>query len=166
MDLRLIPIAFLLLIAAWLGGGHFGDIRGAARVQAEWDQQTQARERVAAADEIKTGGKEREHAAATQGASDAFTQTAPAREDALRADLARAERLRRGAEQRAAGYRAQAEAGAAACRRLADRYATIDAHLVEGVDVVADLRAAVDRRDAEVALLRRQIDADRALLAP
>lgn len=73
------------------------------------------------------------------------------------------QRLRLDAERRAATYRAMSEASAAACSDLADRHATLDRQLVEGVAVVADLRGDLDRRDAEVRLLRRQIDADRAL---
>ena len=117
-------------------------------------------------DATTTGTKQSTHAAATQKASDAFTQTAPARSDSLRADLDRAERLRAGAEARAATYRAQARASAAAGSSAADRLVALDQHIVEGVAVVAELRSVVAKRDAEVVLLRGTIDADRALLAP
>lgn len=129
-----------------------------------------AQQRQAAAEAVlkvqqETAKKEAEHAAAQQTHSDAFTQAQPARDAALRRDLAVADRLRAGAERRAATYRQMARANAAACERLADRHAALDAHLVRGAAVVAGLAGDLDRRDAEVKLLRSQIDADRALLA-
>lgn len=116
--------------------------------------------------ERETSASESTHAQHTQEASDAYTTSQPVRDALHRADLARVERLRLGAERRAATYRAQATANAAACSRAADRLEAFDRHIVEGVEVVGELRAVVDRRDAEVVLLRGQIDADRALLAP
>lgn len=115
-------------------------------------------------DELRTATKERTHGALTQENSDEFTTSQPVRDAIARADLAAAERMRLGAERRAATYHAQAHADAAACRDLADRHAAFDAHIVRGAGVVAGLRADLGRRDAEVKLLRGQIDADRALL--
>jgi hypothetical protein len=114
--------------------------------------------------EQRTATKERTHAASTQENADEFTISQPVRDAIARAEFAAAERLRLGAERRAATYYAQAQADAAACRDLADRHATYDAHIVRGAGVVAGLRADLGRRDAEVKLLRDQIDADRALL--
>lgn len=125
---------------------------------------SKARTDAALADEQATASKESAHATQTMEASDVFTQGQPARADALRADLSRAERLRVDAERRAATYRAQAQADDAARVGLADRLETLDRHIVEGVEVVAELRAVVDKRDAEVVLLRNVIDADRHLL--
>jgi hypothetical protein len=118
----------------------------------------------ARADETKTAGKEAAHAQATQENSDAFTTSQPVRDALHRADLATADRLRVGAERRAATYLAQAQSNAAACRNLADRHAALDAHVVRGAGVVAGLGADLERRDAEVALLRAQIDVERALV--
>lgn len=115
-------------------------------------------------DEQRTATKERTHGAQTQENSDEFTISQPVRDAIARADLAAAERMRLGAERRAATYHAQAQADAAACRDLADRHAAFDTHIVRGAGVVAGLRADLGRRDAEVKLLRGQIDVDRALL--
>lgn len=104
------------------------------------------------------------HAKSTQENSDAFTTTQATRAALARADLAVSERLRLGAEQRFATYRAMSQASAAACRDLADRHEALDRHVVRGTEVVAGLRSALVQRDAEVALLRGQIDADRVLL--
>lgn len=135
-----------------------------AVLQASVATDRSARTTAYAADSDKTAGKEQIHAASTQKASDEFTQMAPARETALRADLQRARSLLNSADIRAASYRTQADAGAAACRRLADRTQALDRSLAEGVGVVAELRGIVERRDAEVMLLGAVIDADRALL--
>lgn len=113
----------------------------------------------------KVADKDAAHAASTQGNSDAFTQTQPDRDAAHRTDLARVERLRRDAESRAATYRAQAQANAAACSNLANRLETFDRQLVEGVAVVAGLRADLERRDAEVVLLHSQMLTERAVNA-
>lgn len=115
--------------------------------------------------EIKTSADESTHAAKTQENSDAFTTSQPVRDAIARADLALADRLRVGAERRAATYRAQAQSNAAACSDLADRHATLDAHVVRGAGVVAGLGADLERRDAEVVLLRKQVDTERALTA-
>lgn len=70
--------------------------------------------------EQETGNKERQHAADTPKASDEFTQKQPGRDAELRADLDRAKRLQLDAEGRAATYRAQAQANAAAGSGVAD----------------------------------------------
>lgn len=116
--------------------------------------------------EQQAAAKESTHAQQTQEVSDAFTTSQPVRDALHRADLARVERLRLDQARRAATYRAMAQTCVAASSGIADRLATFDAHLVEGVEVVGDLRATVARRDAEVVLLRGQIDADRALMTP
>lgn len=114
--------------------------------------------------EQQTAAAESTHAAKTQENSDAFTISQPARDAIARADLARVERLRLGAERRAATYRAIAKSCSAASSDIAHRLEALDKHIVEGVGVVGKLREVVGRRDAEVVLLRGQIDADRALL--
>ena len=119
----------------------------------------------ARADETQTALKESTHAADTSKNSDEFTTSQPVRDAIARADLALADRLRIGAERRAATYRAQAQSNAAACSDLADRHAALDAHVVRGAGVVAGLGADLERRDAEVVLLRKQVDTERALTA-
>ena len=117
----------------------------------------------ARADEIQTAAKESTHAANTSKNSDEFTTSQPARDAIARVDAARAERLRTDAERRAATYRAQAQACTTASGGIADRLEAFDRQLVEGVAVVGELRADLVRRDAEVVLLRKQVDIERAL---
>lgn len=135
-----------------------------SQLRADVAEAGRARATAALKHEAMTSLKEFGHAAATQENSDAFTLSAPVRDAIARADAARSDRLLTDAERRAATYRAMAEAGATACRDLADRHEALDRHVVEGVAVVGALRSDLVRRDAEVVLLRRQIDVDRALL--
>ena len=128
-------------------------------------QDDKARTDAALKHEIKTSADESTHAAATQENSDAFTTSQPVRDAIARADLALADRLRTDAERRSATYRAQAQSCTTASSGVADRLEALDAHIVRGAGVVAGLGADLERRDAEVALLRGQIDADRALLS-
>ena len=67
-------------------------------------------------------------------------------------------------ESRAAAYQRQAEAGTAEARSLASHAAQLDASLVEGKRVAAELAATVRLRDEQLILLGSQIKADRAIL--
>jgi len=155
-------IALGTLLLAQTGRLHF-EQKEHKELQAQVERDHTARVTAALKHEIETAADESIHAAKTQENSDAFTTSQPVRDAIARADLALAERLRVGAERRAATYRAQAQANAAACRDLADRHAALDAHVVRGAGVVAGLGADLERRDAEVALLRKQIDIERNL---
>ena len=138
-----------------------------AHAQLRADVAEAGRERATAVlkHEAMTSLKEFGHAAATQENSDAFTLSAPVRDAIARVDVARAERMRTDAERRSATYRAQAQACTTASGGIADRLEAFDRHIVEGAAVVAEHRQALIRRDAEVVLLRKQVDADRALMA-
>ena len=122
------------------------------------------RSEAARTDEIQTALKESTHAADTSKNSDEFPTCQPVRDALPRPALVIGDRLRTHAERRAPAYRAQAQSNAAACSNLADRLEAFDRHIVEGAGVVAEHRQALTRRDAEVKLLRGQIDADRELI--
>ena len=147
-------------VQAWRYDAQIGDIR------TQYAQAKLKRSEAARADEIQTASKESTHAADTSKNSDEFTTSQPVRDAIARAELAAAERMLLGAERRAATYRAQAQACSTAAGGIADRLEAFDRHIVEGATVVAEHRAALTRRDAEVVLLRKQIDTDRALLEP
>ena len=147
-------------VQAWRYDAQIADIH------AQHTQANLKRSEAARADEIQTASKESTHAANTSKNSDEFTTSQPVRDAIARAELAAADRLRLGAERRAATYRAQAQACTTASGGIADRLEAFDRHIVEGATVVAEHRAALTRRDAEVVLLRKQIDTDRALLEP
>ena len=155
-------IALGALLLVQTGRLHFEQLAH-TQLQAKVERDHAARTTAALNHEIKTSADKSVHAQATQENSDAFTTSQPVRDAIARADLALADRLRVGAERRAATYRAQAQSNAAACSDLADRHAALDAHVVRGAGVVAGLGADLERRDAEVALLRRQVDIERNL---
>ena len=81
----------------------------------------------------------------------------------VRAELERAHSLQLSAESRAATYRAQASADAAARSDLADKAAALDRQLAEGIGVVAILGGDLKQRDAEVAALCDQVNIERRL---
>ena len=136
-----------------------------ADIQAQHATAALKRSEAARTDEIQTALKESTHAADTSKNSDEFTTSQPVRDAIALADLAIADRLRTDAERRAAAYRAQAQSCTTASSGIADRLEALDRHIVEGASVVAEHRQALIRREAEVVLLRGQIDADRALLS-
>lgn len=131
----------------------------------EVSQANERRTKAALGAEVKTAKAESTHARTTQENSDAFTISQPVRDALYRADLARVDRLRVGAERRAATNRAIAQACAASAGDIANRLDALDRQLVEGIGVVSDLRKDLGRRDSEVVLLHGQIVADRALFA-
>ena len=158
----------LLLVLAFVAGWCVNSWRtegAVARTELANAKLASAQAQESLKNEQETGNKERQHAADTQKASDEFTQKQPGRDAELRADLDRAKRLQLDAERRAATYRAQAQANAAAGSSLADRLEALDRHIVEGVEVVARLRGDLARRDDEVVLLSRQVKSERALNA-
>lgn len=144
-------------IQAWRYDAQIADMQGKQATA------NLKRSEAARADEIQTASKESTHAADTSKNSDEFTTSQPVRDAIARVDVARAERLRTDAERRAATYRAQAQACTTASGGIADRLEAFDRQLVEGVAVVGELRADLVRRDAEVVLLRKQVDIERAL---
>ena len=157
--------AVIAAVATWNVQAWRYDAR-VADIHALYAKANLKRSEAARADEIQTAAKESTHAADTSKNSDEFNTSQPVRDAIARADLAVAHRLRTDAERRAATYRAQAQACTTASGGIADRLEAFDRHIVEGAAVVAEHRAALTRRDAEVVLLRKQIDTDRALLEP
>ena len=156
--------AAVAALAAWF----FQDNRYTAEMAELRLEQTNSnlkRSEAARADETQTALKESTHAANTSKNSDEFTASQPVRDAIARVDIDRAERLRTDAERRAATYRAQAQSCTTASSGIADRLEAFDRHIVEGASVVAEHRQALVRREAEVVLLRGQIDADRALMS-
>ena len=167
MNITLIT-SFVAAIVAAAAAWAFQDARYTAELSELRLEQTTAnlkRSEAARADEIQTALKESTHAADTSKNSDEFTTSQPVRDAIARADLAIADRLRTDAERRAATYRQIAASCTAASSGVADRLEAFDRHIVEGASVVAEHGQALRQRDAEVVLLRGQIEADRAVLS-
>lgn len=162
---QLATLVLLVLLAAQTVRLHF-EQRAHDQLKVEVAEADRTRAEAALKASEDDAAKKLAHATATQENVHEFTVSQPTRDALARADLAVAHRLRIDAERRAATYRAQAQANAAACSDLADRLEALDRHVVEGAAVVAGLRGDLVRRDAEVALLRGQITADRTLMEP
>ncbi|MEJ5031961.1 hypothetical protein [Comamonas sp. MYb69] len=134
-----------------------------AKCEAEQAQGTATRSEAARTDETNTAKLESKHAQDTIYNADRLAAIYTGIADVQRRELAYAERLQRGTEGRAATYRAQAQADAAARDDLADKTAALDRKLAEGIEVVAILGSDLRRRDAEVAALCDQVNIERRL---
>lgn len=106
-----------------------------------------------------------EHARQTQELTDDFEKQISALRNARAADAATAGRLRDQIAEFAAGGRRAGDTDAVACQRAGDRLRTVGGLLGEGADLVIEGRQIIQRRDAEVNRLLRQIETDRAACA-
>ena len=116
-----------------------------------------------AAMEIKTAGR-LQHAAGQQENTHDYTQEMARLEAGRAADAARIAGLQHDIRSTAT-RNAQLAGDAAACRDLADQHQRLAALAGEGAGVVGQLVGLVERRDAQVAALKRQVQVDRQLLA-
>ena len=115
-----------------------------------------------AAMEIKTAGR-LQHAAGQQENTHDYTQEMARLEAGRAADAVRIAGLQHDISS-AATRNAQLASDAAACRDLADQHQRLATLAAEGAGLVGDLGNLVQKRDAQVSLLRGQIAADRTLL--
>ncbi|WP_313332164.1 hypothetical protein [Comamonas sp.] len=134
-----------------------------AKCEAQQSQGQATRAEAARTDETQTAIKESKHAEDTIYNADRLANLKTGIDVDVRAELARAERLHRDTDSRAATYRAQAQADAAARSDLADKAAALDRQLAQGLGVVASLGGDLRRRDAEVAALCDQVNIERRL---
>jgi len=134
-----------------------------ATCEAEQALGTATRAEAARTHETQTAQLESKHAQDTIYNADRLANLKTGIDVDVRAELARAERLHRDTDSRAATYRAQAQADAAARSDLADKASAIDRQLAEGLGVVASLGGDLRRRDAEVAALCDQVNIERRL---
>ncbi|MEG0976453.1 MAG: hypothetical protein RSF42_17275 [Comamonas sp.] len=156
-------IAALAFSAGWVVKGWQAS-KTVAELRVEQAQGTATRAEAARTEETKTAIKESKHAKDTIYNADRLANLKTGIAVDVRSELARAERLHLNSERRAATYRAQAQADAAARRDLADQAAALDASLAEGLGVVAEIGGALKQRDAEVAVLCDQVNIERRLI--
>lgn len=150
-------VAFLIFIYAT------GYNRGVGAVEAERDADRHAQEKVVAELNGQLREKERIHATSTkQNSEDLLAQEAAYAGAVSRLRLDYAGSLR-DSEQRAARYRALAEASPTQCSGLAGYTAKLDASLVEGRSVVEELRSTLELRDSQLKLVGEQLLSDRQL---
>lgn len=116
-----------------------------------------------AAMEIKTAGR-LQHAAGQQENTHDYTQEMARLEAGRAVDAARIAGLQHDIRSTAT-RNAQLASDAAACRDLADQHQRLAALAGEGAGVVGQLVGLVERRDAQVAALKGQVQVDRQLLA-
>ncbi|MBV8247710.1 MAG: hypothetical protein JO200_04595 [Comamonas sp.] len=115
------------------------------------------------ATESKAAGR-LQHAAEQQENTHDYTQKLAALEAGRTADAARIAGLQHGIRI-AATRNAQLAGDAVACRDLADRHQRLAALAGEGAGVVGELVGLVERRDAQVSALKRQVQIERRLVA-
>ena len=155
-------IAALAFSAGWVVKGWQAS-KTIAELRAEQYRGTATRAEAARAHETQTAIKESKHAEDTIYNADRLANLKTGIDVDVRAELARAERLHRDTDSRAATYRAQAQADAVARCDLADKAAALDRKLAEGLGVVASLGGDLKQRDAEVAALCDQVNIERRL---
>ncbi|MEJ5149765.1 hypothetical protein [Comamonas sp. MYb396] len=155
-------ISALAFSAGWVVKGWQAS-KTIAELRAEQSQGKATRAEAARTDETNTAKLEGKHAQDTIYNADRLAAFYTGIADVQRRELARAERLHRDTDSRAATYRAQAQADAAARDDLADKAAVLDRQLAEGLGVVASLGGDLRRRDAEVAALCDQVNIERRL---
>ena len=134
-----------------------------ARVEIAQSKQVAANAQQAQAAAKKKAFVVIEHGAAQQENTHDYTQELARLEAGRTADAARIAGLQHDIRN-AATRNAQLAGDAAASRDLADQHQRLAALAAEGAEVVGELGGLVQKRDAQVSLLRGQIAADRTLL--
>ncbi|WP_304350742.1 hypothetical protein [Comamonas testosteroni] len=160
-----IAIGLLLVLsfaAGWAVNGWRADARIASAEGAQAKQDAKKAQQSQAATENKATAT-LEHGAAQQENTHDYTQELARLEAGRTADAARITGLQHDIRS-AATRNAQLAGDAAACRDLADQHQQLAAIAAEGASLVGDLSGLVQKRDAQVSLLRGQISADRTLL--
>ena len=157
-----ISLLVLAFAAGWLVNGWRADA-SLARAETSQSKQAQTQAQKAQAATEKKATAVLEHAEAQQDNTHDYTQQLAALEAGRNADAVRIAGLQH--DLRAAATRnAQLAGDAAACRDLADRHERLAALAAEGAGLVSEADHLVQRRDAQVELLRGQILVDRILL--
>lgn len=160
-----IAIGLLLMLsfaAGWAVNGWRADARIASAEGAQAKQDVTQAQQSQAATEIKATAT-LEHGAAQQENTHDYTQEMARLEAGRAADAVRIAGLQHDVSS-AATRNAQLASDAAACRGLADQHQRLAAIAEEGASLVGELGYLVQKRDAQVSLLRGQIAADRTLL--
>ena len=167
MQARAPAIAYgLLLVLAFAAGWLVNGWRADSRIARS--ESTQAKQNVDQAQQSQVATENKAVAVITHGAAQQenthdYTQEMALLQAGRAADAARIAGLQH--DIRAAATRnAQFAGDAAACRDLADQHQRLATLAAEGAGLVGDLGNLVQKRDAQVSLLRGQIAADRTLL--
>lgn len=152
----------LAFAAGWAVNGWRTDSR-IARVEVSQSNQTATQAQQAQVATEKKAEAVVTHGAAQQENTHDYTQKMARLEAGRAADAARIAGLQHDISA-AATRNAQLASDAAACRDLADQHQRLAALAGEGAGVVGELVGLVERRDAQVAALKGQVQVDRQLL--
>lgn len=154
------PIVVIGLLIFLYTAGYNNGV-GAIQAERKADQAAQALLVAELRGQLKA--KEDQHARETAKLSSQLaSQSATYADELRRIELSYAGGLR-DSEQRAFRYRAIAEAGTDQCRNLASHTAELDRSIVEGRQVVEELRATIVLRDTQLKLVGAQLISDRQL---
>lgn len=160
-----IAIGVLLILAfaaGWAVNGWRADAR-IARAESAQDKQVASQAQQSQADTKNKAAAVVTHGAAQQENTHDYTQEMARLEAGRAADAARIAGLQHDIRS-SATRSAQLASDAAACRDLADQHQRLAALAGEGAGVVGELVSLVERRGAQVNMLRGQIAVDRALI--
>lgn len=152
----------LAFTAGWLVNGWRADVRIARAESAQSKQATAQAQKAQAATEKKANAVVA-HGTAQQDNTYDYTQKLATLEAGRAADASRIAGLQHDIRVSATRH-AQLAGDAAACRNLADQHQRLAAIAAEGAGVVDQLVGLVERRDAQVAALKGQVQVDRQLL--
>lgn len=137
-----------------------------AQEQKARSDETARRTQAALGHTIAIGRLQSEHAAAQQLSEERYANLNKTLDDERRADAAATVRLRDKLAAYTSSDRRPGETDAAAGERTADRLEALGSMVREGVDLLAEARGIIGRRDGEVARLLDQIKIDRAACSP
>lgn len=157
-----LPVLFL---AGFVWGIYsLGSEAGANRIQKEWDASKAKDAKLVAEEKARLAKNEQAHRAA----DGKIVNELATLKQTYTGDIARirgdnALRLR-DSEQRAALYKAQAEAGSTERAGLASYAAQLDRSLSEGIGLVEELQGTLELRDGQIRSLGAQILNDRKLI--
>lgn len=165
--LKMLPYIIVISLVLFAGykAYNWADGRGASRIQAQWDKETEDYKRAIAALKATLVVKEQDHLIATTRINNELAETVRLSDLELSRIAAEYERRLRLSADRAEIYQRQAEGGPASCTSLAGHTARLDESIEEGRRVVEDLRSIVGLRDRQLTQVGQQLLADRALYA-
>jgi hypothetical protein len=161
----LIAGAGILVATLTIGGAyHLGYKAGAASVQSKWDKAKAKDAAAVAKEKARIASVESTHRGETRKVENELVQAqATHAHTVTRVRNAAVVQLRK-AEERSALYRAAAETGTTARLNLASHATQLDRALVEGIELVGELKSTIELREAQLRALGEQIRADREVL--
>lgn len=163
--LKILPYILVFVVVGYAGYSAYkwADNKGASRVQAQWNKETEDYKRAITALKVTLIAKEQDHRLETTRISDALVQEKFDHQEDVAAITADFAVQLRNSETRTALYQRQAQGGPASCVSLASYTTELDNLLTEGRSLVKEGRSLVELRDRQLTLVGQQLLADRKL---